>query len=85
MRTEKELLILLRNELPGRIIEAGGMCIAISFLRIDGLISFDEGLLLESYLNKNDPDIRYFTSGYWWEDGELEPRINWLNEQIEKL
>jgi len=86
MRTTKELLILLRGELPKMIKRFDcGMCLSITLLRKKRLMSYDEMILLFNYLNKNDPNIRYLTTDYWWEDGELEPRINWLNEQIEKL
>jgi len=86
MRTEKELLILLRDELPKMIKRFDcGMCLVITLLHKKRLMSYDEMKLLENYLIENDPNITYLTTNYWWENGELEPRINWLNKQIETL
>ena len=84
MRTTKELLILLRDELPNRIDDEG-MCSVIQFMKFDRLISYDEMKLLEYYLIKNDPKTKHLNTDYWWEEGDLAPRIKWLNKQIKRL
>lgn len=64
--------------------KSGGLCGTINFIKKDMIISYEEHLLLFDFLLKNKPSI--IPMGYyWWEEGKLEPRINWLNEQIEKL
>ena len=79
MRTEKELfeLMLTRPDLFKT-----GICMWSFNLYVKRLITPDEHDLLDNYLELNSlRDDGY----YWWEEGQIEPRIEWIKEQIEKL
>jgi hypothetical protein len=78
MRTEKELfeLMLTRQDL----FETG-ICLWADYLSIEDLITYDEYGLLANYLKSNSLK----DEGYWWKEGQIEPRIKWIKQQIEKL
>jgi hypothetical protein len=78
MRTEKELfeLMLTRQDLFKT-----GICSWSFSLYIEGLITLNEYDLLRNYLELNSLK----DGGYWWEPYEIEPRIEWIKQQIEKL
>lgn len=80
MRTTKELLILLRDKLHWYIKGCGGMCNTIACMYHDNVITSPENYLLRKYIGEKANN-----NEFWFPRGELEPRINWLNEQIEKL
>jgi len=80
----KALLIRLRDNLPllfelSCFPDEAGLCTAI----IDPHFSQDEYDKLKVYLKENLPVQN--TISYSWEPGKIEPRVKWLNEQIEKL
>jgi hypothetical protein len=78
MRTEKELfeLMLTRQDLFKY-----GLCDWFYRLCKERLITYDEYVLLGRYLESNSLK----GGGYWWEFGKIEPRIEWIKQQIEKL
>lgn len=79
MRTEKKLLeiMLLHQELF-----VTGLCSFVNALWFEDFINYKEKLLLERYLEENKPPI---ANPYWWKPGIIQPRIDWINEQIAKL
>lgn len=84
MKDTKELLeILLQQVRDSAWDDFYGMCCEISRLWGDGQITTLEDVELCKYLKDNRPPE--LTDTYWWEQGEKEPRIDWLNKQIEKL
>ncbi len=98
MRTIKELLELLREKLPTylRTYNSGGMCSVAYNLVWRDQISRGELDLLLDYINSNKPEelipalicpeAPFFdVNKHWWTPCSIEPRIAWLNEQIEKL
>lgn len=85
MRTIKELLILLRDHIIKHGVKTG-MCAIILYHFID--INGEEEDALLIYLYDHAPFIEPdFTQleVFWWKEGLAEPRIDWLNEQINKL
>ena len=61
-----------------------GLCGWAELLLINDLIMYDELTLLKQYINENKPD-KTFDSIYYFEPTEITPRIEWINQQIEKL
>ena len=53
------------------------MCISITYLQHK--LDYEEIKLLENFIKKLTFRV------YWWERGEKEPRIKWLEKQIKKL
>jgi hypothetical protein len=78
MRTEKELfeLMLTRPDLFNY-----GLCNWVRLLYGIDLITCDECVLLLNYLKASEPTKRM----YWWQPCKIEPRIEWIKQQIEKL
>jgi hypothetical protein len=60
-----------------------GLCHWASKLYMHDVINNQERLLLEKFFSQNRP--KNCIGSYWWPKGEIEPRIEWLKEQIKKL
>jgi hypothetical protein len=78
MRTEKELfeLMLTRQDLF-----TDGLCCWVISMWAEEYITVPECGLLLNYLKASEP-----TKGmYWWKPCKIEPRIEWIKQQIEKL
>ena len=85
MRTIKELLILLREFLPGNINTDDGGCICWTILCMEGnnIISHDEADLLHDHIINNTPEKPGMF--FWWPAGELAPRLEFLDKLIAEL
>ena len=88
-RDIKELLILLRENI-NRISYTDrpyGICGLALILEKEGEIKEHETIKVDFYLHENIPSTERTNEGYvyWWPEGEIPPRLKWLNEQIEKL
>ena len=84
-RPIKDLLILVRDYLPGNIAEecGGSICWTSIDMRDRGIIKYHECDLICHYVMENEPEN---TDGlFFWPYGELEPRIKFLDELIAKL
>lgn len=66
-----------------------GLCGWAIKLRTNNIISLFEFMLLIDYIDKNAPflyKINIFKySTYYWEKGNIVPRIKWLQKHIAKL
>jgi hypothetical protein len=89
MRTEKELFKLM---LERQYHFAKGLCLWVTLLNWAGIITYDECCLLEEYIHNNRPSMFSSLSAfknrrgnYYWNKGDITPRIKWINKQIEKL
>jgi hypothetical protein len=78
MRTEKELfeLMLTRQDLFKY-----GMCDWVDRIYVNDCITVKECDLMHNYFKSNKLNERIF----WWASREIEPRIEWIKQQIEKL
>ena len=93
MRTIKELLILLRENLPQDITRdnGGSICFTIiDMCRMDSIITRSEENLLLKYVSEKKPsDAGNFDgqlgSGFWWPYGELSPRLEFIDKLIAEL
>lgn len=55
-------------------------------LYVFNIISMEEHIDLEKYIEKNRPFLSYFRIGpYYWPKYKFEPRIKWIKKHIEKL
>ena len=86
-RSIKELLIILRDNTHICFFTkyCMGICSVVQVLRGEGIITWDESILLINYIAINGPYGSASCGVYWWPAGELTPRLEWLNQQIEKL
>lgn len=85
MRTDKELLILLRDFIIEHGMLSAGMCACIkNEFREHVRLSVEEKDKLTKYLYIHSPHAAGIKD-YWFRMGDAAPRINWLNEQISKL
>ena len=77
---KKVLLLLLENQ----DFFVTGICDWVESLEKNNLITETESILFFDYMKKNIPNSRLFIFGFWWNCGEIEPRIEWINAQLMK-
>jgi len=84
MRTIKELLILLREEMVKQFhpISDGCICYVLANMRGNNMISPEEYKETENYLEMQRPNDRH---AFWWPYGELEPRLEFLDKLIKEI
>lgn len=94
---KKELILLLIETFTNR--KYNGLCITVDHLYNIEKISNNDRLVLKDLIKLAKPNIfekRYYcTNGmfkahskncaYFWTPGIKEPRIKWLNKQLDKL
>jgi len=90
MRTDKELLTLLRDRTPALLGIDGGLCVVIMRLYdIMGLYDnreiFDTDDERLSYIVRKHGPRRLKDSHYRWKRGNVKPRINWINKMLARL
>ena len=81
MRSEKELFELM---LEHKDFFSTGICDWIFELWITDLITLEEYSLITYYLDTYQV-LNLSDCLYWFPKGEIEPRIEWIKQQIEKL
>lgn len=79
MRNERELFELM---LEHQDLFKFGMCLWIINLWINKIFQENELKLIHDYLEQNKPKN---SRPHWFPIDELQPRIEWINQQIEKL
>jgi len=89
MRTGKELLQLM---LENKNRFETGLCYWVITLYSRAIINKNEYELIKYYIKNNRPSMfsslsafKNIRSNYYWEKGDITPRIKWINKQIEKL
>ena len=78
-RSIKKLLIVLKDQIKEKYSNSG-MCAEVNFLSFDNKITHKEAVKLLIYLKRNKPNNKTF----WFEPELLQPRLDWLNQQISK-
>ena len=86
MRPLKQLLEILKEGVKDRQLNNEFFFLCTTVERIYGFkkITWDEKTHLLTYLKQNKPSY-VVTSKPWFEPNDFKSRINWLNEQINKL
>jgi hypothetical protein len=79
-KVEKVLKLLLENQ----DLFSTGICDWVDSLGKINLITETESLLMYDYIEKNVPQKRVFIFGFCWDCGVIEPRIEWINAQLNK-
>lgn len=87
MRTEKELLLIAKDCLQNRKTEFyHGLCNFFIKMYCAGFITASEKNLLirtiSKYKNMRPRGSRYYDYGYYFEPGEIKPRVKYLNQLI---
>jgi hypothetical protein len=77
---EKVLKLLLNNQ----DLFSTGICDWVESLEKNKLITETEILWMDDYLKNNKPKIRFSMLCFWWDCGKIEPRIEWINAQLNK-
>ena len=87
MRTIKELLILLREELPKQIDYKmrGSICLILLNLKCAKIISVAEYHSVNDYINEHVPPYVVNREDYWWPRNALRPRLEFLDKPIAEL
>jgi hypothetical protein len=76
MRTMPELLnVMLENQ--GKF--GDGLCLWAFRIYLNGLMRNDEYVSILEYIKEHRPNKRNLHS---WKRNELQPRIDWINEQL---
>lgn len=86
MRTTKELLIILRDNIELSTIN--GLCFLNITLLYKNIITDAEHTIIHDYIYNNQPSKKSKLYGgsdngfYYWPKGEKEPRLRWLKYHI---
>jgi hypothetical protein len=81
MRTIKELLEVLREN---KQYFYGGLCCLTCELKNREIITDEEESFIDAYVKTNSPGgAKGFI--FRWKYNQWEPRLKWINEQIEQL
>jgi hypothetical protein len=88
-RSIKELLQVM---LDNQDLFDSGLCRWNLLLRGSGNISIDEHIMLIDYIHDNRPSMwssvyafKNRNNAYYWEYGDIQPRITWIEKHIKKL
>ncbi len=80
-RTEKELIDIMLNN---KNLFVTGLCRWLQCLYHNEVIKFDEYSMLLSIFVDNRPNTNIGIGCFWWESGNIEPRIEFLNNLLKK-
>lgn len=83
IRSNYELLLMLKDEYINCINKHVGLCICIQCLRLDSKITVMEKYILKELLIINKPKKAELDE-YWWNNKDTNSRIEFLNKLIEK-
>ena len=100
MRSTKELLEVMKEHVwmfnpLFTVSPPRGLCTLAVKLYLKNIITIKEFIHIEDYIRENKPSvlsdwdslIHRITnpfSEYYWKEGEIEPRIKWIEKHIEK-
>ena len=86
-RPIKDLLILLQDYFPSSNLKwRGFLCAAIYDMYVSNRITYDERSILMDYIYAHRPPQTFIEySAYFFPEGELAPRIEFLNKLISEL
>ena len=84
MRTDTELLTLLRDRTPALLGIDGGLCRVIGRLYDNREIDDNSVKRIHRIVRKYAPRCLKH-SAYRWKMGNVKPRINWINKMLARL
>ena len=84
MRTDTELLALLRDRTPALLSKHAGLCVVNTSLYYNQEIEDNGYLRMDAIVRKHGPR-RLKGSAYRWKMGNVKPRINWINKMLARL
>lgn len=82
MRTTKELLKLI---LENQDLFVTGICQWIVSMCENKIITLKESVHMVNYVLLNSPVPKKWEQYHFWPEGQIEPRIAWINDQIKRL
>jgi hypothetical protein len=82
MRNNKTLLKILVDNFDRYFTDC--ICDTILELYCDRLMSLNEALKLQRFIEKNKPSLRLTSFPYWWEQYSKLPRKRFLNKLLKK-
>lgn len=82
MRKEKELLKLM---LDNKDLFLTGLCGWVVSMTENKIITVEEAVYILNYILLRIPHSRNWQQYYRWPEGQIEPRIAWINDQIKRL
>lgn len=99
MRTIKELLVILKEQVETMEVRVfTGLCKTNEMTLRKRVFNPNEYQIVHAYLMKNSPGLLRQAMisykhmdrvdrkvGYWWKEGEIKPRLKWLDKQINSL
>lgn len=83
IRSNYELLLMLKDEYIKRINEHIGLCICTQYLHLDRKITVMEKHMLKHFLIINKPE-KVKLDEHWWPVEDTESRIEFLDKLIDK-
>lgn len=83
MRTIKELLQLMLDNVDVIKDREKGLCYVINYLFGNQIINSNEQDILDVYINDNKPWYKTLHI-FWWKPGDIAPRKRWLEKHIKK-
>lgn len=83
-RSISKLLAIMRDNI--HLMDTFGLCFLTSMLLRNNILTKENAQILRYFLSCNLPndDMKYDTY-YCWPKGEKEPRLDWINKQIQIL
>lgn len=83
IRSNYELLLMLKDEYIKRMNEYMGLCYCAQYLYLNGEITaMEKNILMESLIINKPKGVYLY--GYWWNNKDTKSRIEFLNKLIEK-
>ena len=83
IRSNYELLLMLKDEYIKRMNEYIGLCNCAQYLYLNGKITvMEKNILMESIIINKPKGVHLY--GYWWNTKDINSRIEFLNKLIEK-
>lgn len=90
-RPIKDLLVLLREYAPEYVASEGSLCQAAGKMWGNNVIDMNEVVDIGAYIyrhkpgSQSDDTFARETDEEWWPEGEIEPRLEFLDKLIEEL
>lgn len=83
-RSISKLLAIMRDNI--HLMDTFGLCFLTGMLLRNNILTKEKVKILRYFLSCNLPndDMKYDTY-YCWPKGEKEPRLDWINKQIQIL